>query len=534
MTLTLFETFVQDCLEIPLHVDISTCDAPTLLERLFGEIFERQVLAPSKRPRSMMRSYQRYLSDCIFTMPYLLGAAEMSLGKTGATLDGVRRLLRADAKLRCLIVGPLEVAKNTWPDEIGEWEHLADLTYTVVCGDAEERAAALSVDADLTIINRENLQWLWQHIGGERGWRWQILVYDESSRLKGFNFRTSNKKKDPKTGAMVSKKPTLTEFGVLASARKKMRHVIELSGTPGPNGVFDLGGQIYLLDQGERLGRNKTAFTSTFFDVNPHSHQIKPKEGAKELIMSKVKDVMIGLRSQDYIDLPKQVFNPVWVTLSPQHMKQYKQFERTLVSQEYDVEAVTRGVLTNKLLQFANGGLYRTDEDVYPPVRETIAIHDAKLRKLESIIEEAAGQNILIAYSFKFDKDRIRKRFPQAVFFDEEPHFVKKWNAGKINIGVAHPASIGHGLNLQHGGHIQCWFGCTWSLEYWDQFNRRLARPGQEHHCVFIHVILAKGTMDEQQYQALQTKGATQDDIMNAVRVRLGENSFSRGSQDHI
>jgi hypothetical protein len=184
---------------------------------------------------------------------------------------------------------------------------------------------------------------------------------------------------------------------------------------------------------------------------------------------------------------------------------------------------VTRGVLTNKLLQFANGGLYRTDEDVYPPKRETIAIHDVKLRALERVIEEAAGNNVLIAYSFKFDKDRIKKRFPKAVFFDEEPDFVKKWNAGKIEIGVAHPASIGHGLNLQHGGHIQCWFGCTWSLEYWDQFNRRLARPGQRNHCVFIHVILARGTEDERQYAALQTKGSTQDDIMNAVRVRLGK-----------
>lgn len=469
----------------------------------------------------MMRSYQKYLSDCIVKMPAVLGAAEMSLGKSAATLDGVRRLLRANPNWRCLIVGPLEVAKSTWPDEIAEWEHLGDLTYTVVCGNASERAAALNHDTDLTIINRENLQWLWKHIGGESGWRWNILVYDESSRLKGFTFRTPNKKTDPKTGQKVPKKPTLTEFGVLALARKKIERVVELSGTPGPNGVFDLGGQIYLLDQGQRLGRNKTTFTANFFDKNPFTHQVTPRPGAKDQIMSAVKDIMIGLRSQDYIDLPPQVFNPIYVNLSTQHIKQYREFERTLVAEAYDVEAVSRGVLTNKLLQFANGGLYRTDETVYPPKRETIAIHDAKLRALESVIEEAAGQNVLIAYSFKFDKARIKKRFPKAVFFDEEPNFVKLWNAGKINIGVAHPASIGHGLNLQHGGHIQCWFGCTWSLEYWDQFNRRLARPGQKNHSVFIHVILARGTMDEVQYETLQTKGATQDDIMNAVRVRL-------------
>lgn len=168
-----------------------------------------------------------------------------------------------------------------------------------------------------------------------------------------------------------------------------------------------------------------------------------------------------------------------------------------------------------------NGSLYKTDEDVYPPVRETIPVHDAKIKALESIVEESAGQNILVAYSFKFDKERIRKKFPKAVFFDEEPNFVKKWNAGKIQMGVSHPASMAHGLNLQYGGFIQVWYGLTWSLELWDQFNRRLARPGQPHPSVFIHVIMAKGTMDEVQYETLRTKGVTQDEIMDAVRVRL-------------
>jgi SNF2 family DNA or RNA helicase len=234
-----------------------------------------------------------------------------------------------------------------------------------------------------------------------------------------------------------------------------------------------------------------------------------------------MKDCMISLRSQDYIDLPPQVFNPRFVTLSPKHMKQYRDFEKTLVAESYDVEAVSRGVLTNKLLQFANGSLYKTDEDVYPPVRETIPVHDAKIKALESIVEESASQNMLVAYSFKFDKERIRKRFPKAVFFDEEPNFVKKWNAGKIQMGVSHPASMAHGLNLQYGGFIQVWYGLTWSLELWDQFNRRLARPGQPHPSVFIHVIMAKGTMDEVQYETLRTKGVTQDEIMDAVRVRL-------------
>ncbi|RWE37410.1 SNF2-related protein [Mesorhizobium sp.] len=473
----------------------------------------------SKRPRSMMRSYQRYLSDCIYEMPALLGAAEMSLGKTGATLDGVKRLLADNPEWRCLIIGPLEVVNNTWPDEIGEWDHLKDLTYTVVTGTEKERLAALKVDAQLTMINRENLQWLWKTIGGAIGWRWHILVYDESSRLKGFVRRTPAVKY--KDGKKIKVKPQLTEFGVLAQARKLIKRVVELSGTPSPNGVIDLGGQAFILDQGERLGETRAKFLERWFDENQFNRDIKPKPNAETEIMARLKDLMIGLRAEDYIDLPPRHFNVIKVKLPPKVMRQYREFEKTMVAEPYDVEALSRGVLVNKLLQFANGGLYRSDPDVYPSVRETVAVHDCKIKALERIVEEAAGQSVLVAYSFQFDKERIRKKFPQAVFFDECKTFVKDWNAGKIKLGVAHPASIGHGLNLQHGGYIQCWFGLTWSLELWDQFNRRLARPGQRHHTVFIHVIVGEGTEDERQYESLQTKGITQDRITDRVRVRL-------------
>lgn len=471
------------------------------------------------RPRSMMRSYQRYLSDCVYTIPAVLGAAEMSLGKTAATLDGIARLLKDNPTWRVIIVGPLEVIKSTWPDELAAWEHLRHLTYTVVTGTEAERRAALAVDAQITLINRENLQWLWKTIGGVVGWRWHILAYDESSRLKGFVRRTSAVKY--KEGKKIRVKPQLTEFGVLAQARKVIKRVIELSGTPSPNGLIDLGGQAYILDQGERLGATKTAFIDRWFDKNAYSYEIKPKPRAEREIMGLMKDVMIGLRAEDYIDLPPRHFNPIKVRLGPKLMKEYRAFERTMVAEEYDVEALSKGVLVNKLLQFANGGLYRSDPDVYPAVRETVPIHDAKLKALENIIEEAAGQPVLVAYSFQFDKERIKKRFPKATFFDEDPNFVKNWNAGKIKIGVAHPASIGHGLNLQHGGYIQVWFGLTWSLELWDQFNRRLARPGQKHPTVFVHVIIAEGTEDERQFESLQTKGITQNRITERIRVRL-------------
>lgn len=441
----------------------------------------------------------------------VLGAAEMSLGKTGATLTGVRRVLRRNPTWRALIVAPLEVAANTWPDEVGEWAHLQDMTYTVLVGNEKQRTAALAVDADLTIINRENLGWLWKKVG-KAGWRWQVLVYDESSRLKGFAPRTKGTDKTP---------PQISEFGVLLQARSKIKKVIELTGTPAPNGIYDLGGQARVLfGQDSPLGKTKHEFETKFFDKNKYTYEITPKPGAEEEIMGHMRPVMIGLRSEDYIDLPPIHFNPVYCKLTPALMKQYREFEKTLYAEDYDVEAVNNGVLSNKLLQMASGGLYRTDETKDPPVREILTVHDLKIKRLQSIVAEAAGQNVLIAYRYKFERDQIKTAFPKAVLFENEPNFVKKWNAGEINIGVAHPASIGHGLNLQYGGHIQVWMGPTWSLELWDQFNRRLARPGQKAPTVFIHVIITKGTEDERQYDALQTKGVTQNRITEMVRVR--------------
>lgn len=493
-----------------------------LLPDLLGITDEGPIAEPATglRPRSMMRSYQHYVSDRVFEMEGSLMAIPMGMGKTVSTLDGVARLLEVNPTWKVLIVAPLQVSRFTWPDELGEWEHLKHLRYAVCCGTPEQRIAALDADAPITTINRENLPWLWEHIGGAIGWRWHILVYDESSRLKGFTTKTPAFKY--KEGKKIRVKPNLTEFGVLVQARKLIKKVVLLSGTPAPNGLIDLGGQAKIIDQGARLGANKTAFLNRWFHVDRYSHTVEPKAHAEKEIMGLMKDVMIGLRAEDYIDLPPIFFNPIYVTLPPKVMKDYKQFKRDMVSMEYDVEAVSKGVLINKLLQFSSGGLYRSDPDVYPAVRETIPIHDEKYKALDSIIEEAAGNSVLVAYSFQFDKERLRKRYKNIVFFDEEPDFVRKWNRGEILLGAAHPASIGHGLNLQHGGYIQVWLSLTWSLELWDQFNRRLARPGQKNPTVFIHVIMARGTEDQRQYENLQTKGITQDRITENVRVRLG------------
>lgn len=473
-----------------------------------------------------LHDYQEFLAatiaglvddDC--KVPGYLLAVPMAMGKTVSVLTAIARVLKTHPHMRFLIVAPLEVAKNTWPDEIEKWAHLKHITHTLVVGDAPTREKALRKDAQITIINRENLQWFWQKVGGRLGWKWQFLIYDESSRLKGFMPRTAGVKY--KDGKKIRTRKNLTEFGVLAQARASIDHVVELSGTPSPNGLIDLGGQIFIIDQGDRLGHNRSRYIERYFDENQFSHKITPHKNAMERIMREIKDVMIGLRAEDYIHLPPLIIEKRMIKFGKKLMADYKQFERDSVSEKYDVEAVSRGVLINKLLQFANGGLYRKDPDDPSAVRETLAVHDLKLKELESIVEEAAGENILCAYSFQFDKERIRKKFPKAVFFDEEPDFVRLWNRGKIRLGCSHPASIGHGLNLQDGGHIQAWFGLTWSREYWDQFNRRLARQGQTMDKVWIYVIMATGTEDENQFDNLTVKGLTQDEIVEQVTIRL-------------
>lgn len=498
--------------------------APTVLEQFFETVYKNGIPV-EKRPllrEDQMRFYQTFLSDKIYglveqkVIPGYLLSVPMGMGKTAATLTAIKRIWEKLPHWKFIIVAPLEVAKNTWPDEIAAWEHLKDLPYAVCCGTAEDRERALKKDVPILIINRDNLQWLWNKIGGAIGWRWHMLIYDESSRLKGFTRRTPSFKRVD--GKKTKTEQNLTEFGVISQARAIVKRVVELTGTPAGNGIIDLGGQICVIDRGKRLAPNKTRYHKRFFDINTFTHSIKPKDGAEEEIMESIKDVMIGLCAEDYIDMPKQLFNFIPVNFSKSLMDQYKQFERDMVSLEYDVEAVNRGVLRNKLLQFANGGLYRQDPDNPEAERETVSVHDLKLRKLASIFEEAAGESVLVAYSFKFDKLRIKQRFPKVVFFDEEPNFIKKWNRGEIEFGASHPASIGHGLNLQWGGHIQAWYGLTQSREIWDQFNRRLARPGQTRP-VNIHVLVAQGTADEIVLETIEANGVVQDRINDAVRI---------------
>lgn len=454
------------------------------------------------------RPYQRWMADLAYRLPAVLIGAEMGLGKTGAVLHALRRMLDETVIRKVLIVAPLYVAQNTWPEEIRCWDFARPMTYSILTGEESERRAAAHENTEIHIINRENIVWLWQLFG--RQWPYDCLVYDEASRLKAGSKRTKITKR--KDGSVTGRK--LSEFGALSQTRGFYSKVIEMSGTPAPNGLIDLWGPVYILDQGRRLGAKKSAFLDRWFKQDRYTYKIDPFPHSRGEIMGLISDVMVSLREEDYLSLPPLVIDDRWVTLPAAILQQYRRFERTMVLQEYDIEAVSAGVLTNKLLQFSNGGLYQSDGAVVP-------VHDLKLKALESIVEEACGAPVLVAYSYKFDLERIRKRFPKFRVFGESPSDMRDWNAGKIPGLIVHPASAGHGLNFQYGGHIMVWYGLTWSLELYKQFNKRLHRSGQTSERVYMHRILAHGTEDEHMLAALEAKGNTQDHITETVRVRM-------------
>ena len=461
----------------------------------------------SLRPKSMLRAYQRYLAAEIKRRKYSLLAVDMGLGKTASVLCAIRDLFDALKIRKVLIIAPKRVAVHTWPDEIKEWDFSSIMSYSVVVGTPKQREEAFAADVLINIINRENLPWLRKKLEDSGDFPYDMIVYDESSRLKAWSHKTSKDK--------------LSEFGSLASFRSKVSRIVLLSGTCAPNGLRDLGGQSYILDLGKRLGSSKTAFFRRWFHTDRENYICEPHPWAHKEIMSRLKDVMICLRAQDYIQLPKLIHNSVYIDLPEALMKQYRQFEQDMVSIAYDVEAVSRGVLTNKLLQFSNGFMYRNIEGSEPPRRELVKIHEEKIKVLESIIEEAAGKNILVAYNYEYDLELLKKKFPHAVVFDDDEGVLRRWNDGKIQLLLAHPASVGHGLNLQKGGHVAVWYGLTWSLELYQQFNKRLHRTGQESDKVFIHHILCRGTVDDTVMKVMRRKGVTQDNITDQVRKRI-------------
>lgn len=473
------------------------------------------------------RAYQKWMSEKIIELDGVFLGAEMGLGKTGSTLWAIRQLLDSGEIKKVLVIAPLRVAEDTWPEEIRTWDFARSLTYRVVTGTKEQRVAALKQPAQITIINRENLRWLLKGIGMKR-WNFDMIVYDEGSRLKRGVLMTN-----PKPNSKgETPNPRMTELGCLTRVSGKTKKIVILSGTPSPNGLIDLFGPMFAIDQGLRLGSSMSAYKQRYFVQDRYTYQVTPQIGAEQAIMRAIDDVFFSLKEEDYLDLPPLITRDHVVKLPPKAKKAYTEMEKEMAIElrsssgdDQMIEAVNNGVLTQKLLQIANGSIYTGPiwdemiEDFLP--RESIKLHDEKLSVLESIFEEAAGRPILVAYSFQFDKDAILKRFPFARVYGEKTSDMRDWNDGKIKMLVTHPASAGHGLNFQKASNIAVWYGLTWSLELYRQFVKRLHRSGQKEDRVFLHRILAEGTADMNVVEVLKQRGATQDQITDAVRVRL-------------
>jgi len=440
--------------------------------------------------------YQTYAADFILTHPTSAILLAMGLGKSVITLTALFDLCLDRFEIgKTLIIAPLRVARDTWPAEIGKWDHLRGLTCSVAVGNEAERKAALRQRVDLHIINRENVQWLVEESGVP--FDYDMVVIDELSSFKSHQAK---------------------RFRSLMRVRPRVKRIVGLTGTPSSNGMMDLWAEFRLLDMGKRLGRFITHYRDEFFTPDKRRQQqvfsYKPKPGAEEEIYHRISDITISMRSIDYLSMPECVMNEVTVTLSPAERKVYEQLKRDLVIalKGEEIDAVNAAALSGKLCQMANGA-------VYGDGKETIGFHDRKLDALEDLIEAAIGKPLLVAYWYKHDLERIRKRF--SVREIKTSRDIADWNAGKIAVAAIHPASAGHGLNLQAGGSTLVWFGLTWSLELYQQTNARLWRQGQKADTVVIHHIITKDSIDEQIMVALGRKDKTQSALIDAVRANL-------------
>ena len=419
----------------------------------------------------------------------------MGTGKTVTTLSALDIILLLEEG-PVLVIAPKRVAENTWSKETAKWEHLNHLRIAKVMGSQAERLRALSTPADIYVINRENVVWLVETVG--KRWPFPIVVIDELSSFKSIQAK---------------------RWKALRKVRGRIKRIIGLTGTPRPNGLEDFFPEIYLLDGGERLGKTIGAFRSRYLvpeKMNGHIvYSYRPRDGAEEEVYAKLSDICMSIKKEDVLSLPGQIYEDVELIPPPALLKQYKQFERDRVMECVDskgeIVAGTEAALTNKLLQFANGAIYDLDGKVH-------RIHDVKLDALEEMIEEAGGDPVLVLYAYKHDAERIRERIPCRAL--DKPEDIDAWNRGEIPVALAHPASIGHGLNLQDGGHLLIWFGLPWSLELYQQANERLNRPGQKNICRIYHLIL-KGTHDERVLKSLQKKEKGQAAALEALRLEI-------------
>ena len=441
--------------------------------------------------RNDLLPYQNRMIDFIYNTPKCAVWAGLGLGKTVTTLTAITDLLASLTVLKVLIIAPLRVANSVWHTEAKRWTHTKELTFSIVTGSEKERISALFKSADIYVINRENVQWLVEHY--KTKWPYDLVVIDESSSFKSASSQ---------------------RFKALKKVRTLTDRMVQLTGTPSPNGLIDIWSQMFLLDGGERLGKTMSAYKMRFFEAGYNGYSFKPVKNADKIIHKLIDDIVISLNVDDYLEMPERIDTIIKVPLPPSRMAEYKQLERDFIMQINDTEIVAynAATLAGKLLQYCNGAMY-TDE-----LKNWTEIHTAKLDALDEILEDNQDENLLIAYNYKTDLIRLKARYPDAVVLDNDPDIITRWNNGQIKILLAHPASAGHGLNLQHGGSIIVWFGLNWSLELYQQFNGRLHRQGQTKPVRIVHIV-ADGCIDDKVMRAIENKAQTQDELLNALKL---------------
>ncbi|MBL6441004.1 DEAD/DEAH box helicase [Streptococcus suis] len=450
-----------------------------------------------------LHNYQVVAKDFIIGHPYAAVILDMGMGKTATTLSAVNELMFDRFEVtKVLVIAPLRVANTVWSDEIEQWAELRHLRYSKIVGTPKQRKVALQKDADIYIVNRENLPWLVEQCSPY--FKWDMVVIDELSSFKSWQSK---------------------RFKAFMAMRPYMKRIVGLTGTPSSNGLMDLFAEFKVIDGGERLGRFIGEFRSRYFEEGRRNGNIVyeyiPMDYAECQIQDKISDITISMKALDYLDMPELISTKKLVRMSEKEKEKYSQFKKEYVLSELDgleVTAANAASLTNKLVQLSNGAVYSDDHTV-------VALHEQKLDALEDILESANGEPVLVAYWFKHDLARIIDRLEKLkvksrVLKTEED--IREWNKGNVPVGLLHPAGAGHGLNLQKGGHHLVWFGLTWSLELYQQTNARLWRQGQESETVVIQHIVTEGTIDEEILKALENKDAQQERLIEAVKAQVG------------
>lgn len=451
-----------------------------------------------------LHNYQRTTVDFILSHRYCGVFLDLGLGKTVSTLTAINYLMFDYCEINSvLVIAPKRVVESVWQEEAEKWEHLLHLRFSKIIGTAKQRIAAIREKADIYIISRDNIAWLCALYGGGK-LPFDMVVVDELSSFKSYKSE---------------------RFKALRGSRPYLKRLVGLTGTPAPNGLIDLWPQIYLMDRGERLEKTITRYREKYFrpgQTNGHVvYSYKLLSDSEQLIHKKIEDICISMKADDYLEMPFRTDNYIKLKMPEQLKKQYDDFEKNKVLELFnsseeasEISVVNAAALSNKLLQFANGAIYDENRNVFP-------VHDIKLEALKEIIEDANGQSVLIAWTYQFDRDRIMEYLksykPRQLKTNKD---IEDWNAGKIQVMLAHPASAGHGLNLQSGGSIIIWFGQTWSLELYQQFNARLYRQGQTKHVIIHHLVLAN-THDEDVIKALKAKDKKQNALMDSIKAKI-------------